>query len=234
MITLYTFGPNFGLPDPSPFALKSEVQLKMAGLGYRLEFGGPQAAPKGKLPYLDDDGTVVADSVFIRDYVEKTYRVDLDAGLSAEQKAVAWAVERMVEDHLYWALLHLRWAVKDNFDKGPTRFFDAVPEAARDQVREQARQRTIANLQSHGLGRHNPDEIADQAERSLASLAGIIGDKPYLMGEAPSGSDASVFGGVAGVLAPLFDSPIRDAAEAHPNLVAYRDRMMDRYYPGFA
>ena len=54
------------------------------------------------------------------------------------------------------------------------------------------------------------------------------------MGEAPSGSDASVFGAVAGVLAPLFDSPIRDAAEAHPNLVAYRDRMMARYYPDFA
>ena len=27
MITLYTFGPNFGLPDASPFALKSEVPL---------------------------------------------------------------------------------------------------------------------------------------------------------------------------------------------------------------
>jgi hypothetical protein len=44
MITLYTFGPNFGLPDASPFALKSEVQLKMAGLGYQLEFGGLRAS----------------------------------------------------------------------------------------------------------------------------------------------------------------------------------------------
>jgi glutathione S-transferase len=234
MITLYTFGPKFGLPDPSPFALKSEVQLKMARLGYQLEFGGLQRAPKGKLPYLDDDGTVVADSVFIRDYVEKTYRIDLDAGLSPEQKAVAWAVERMVEDHLYWAIIHLRWAVKENFDKGPTQFFDAIPEPARGEVREQARQRTIANLQAHGLGRHSQGEIADQAGRSLTALAGILGDKPYLMGDAPSGSDASVFGAVAALLSPLFDSPIRDAAEAHPNLVDYRDRMMARYYPGFA
>jgi len=234
MITLYTFGPNFGLPDASPFALKSEVQLKMAGLGYRLEFGGLQAAPKGKLPYLDDDGTVVADSVFIRDYVEKTYCIDLDVSLSAEQKAVAWAVERMVENHLYWALVYLRWAVKDNFDKGPTHFFDAIPEPMASEVREQARQRTIASLQAHGLGGHNSDEIADQARRSLASLSGILGDKPYLMGDAPSGVDASVFGAVAGLLSPVFDSPIRCAAEAHPNLVAYRDRMMARYYPAFA
>jgi glutathione S-transferase len=177
---------------------------------------------------------VVADSVFIRDYVEKTYCVDLDAGLNAEQKAMAWAVERMVEDHLYWALLHLRWAVQENFDKGPTHFFDALPEPVAGEVRQQARQRTIANLQAHGLGRHSPDEIADQAARSLASLSAILGDKSYLMGDTPSGSDASVFGGVAGVLAPLFDSPIRCAAEGHANLVAYRDRMMTRYYPAFA
>jgi glutathione S-transferase len=206
----------------------------MAKVGYRLEYGGPQQAPKGKLPYLDDDGTVVADSVFIRDYVEKTYRIDLDAGLNPEQKSVAWATERMVEDHLYWAIVHLRWVVKENFDKGPTQFFEAIPEPARGEVREQARQRIIANLDAHGLGRHSLDEIADQAGRSLSALAGILGDKPYLMGDAPSGSDASVFGAVAAVLAPLFDSPIRAAAEAHSNLVAYRDRMMARYYPGFA
>jgi glutathione S-transferase len=234
MITLFTFGPNFGLPDASPFALKSEVQLKMAGLGYQLAFGGLPSAPKGKLPYLDDDGTVVADSVFIRDYVEKTYCVDLDAGLNAEQKAIAWTVERMVENHLYWALVYLRWAVKDNFDKGPTHFFDAIPEPMASEVREQARQRTIASLQAHGLGGHSADEVADQAQRSLRALSAILGDKPYLMGDAPSGSDASVFGAVAGLLSPLFDSPIRRAAEMHLNLVAYRDRMMARYYPAFA
>ena len=37
MITLYTFGPAFGLPDPSPFVMKAEVLLKMAGLPYRTD-----------------------------------------------------------------------------------------------------------------------------------------------------------------------------------------------------
>ena len=29
MITLYAFGPQFGLPDPSPFVTKADVLLKM-------------------------------------------------------------------------------------------------------------------------------------------------------------------------------------------------------------
>ena len=50
MITLYVFGPNFGVPDPSPFVLKTEVQLKMTSLPYRTAIGQLPDAPKGKLP----------------------------------------------------------------------------------------------------------------------------------------------------------------------------------------
>ena len=66
MITLYGFGPAFGLPDPSPFVIKVEVLLKMAGLEFRTDANGFRKAPKRKLPYIDDGGTIVADSTFIR------------------------------------------------------------------------------------------------------------------------------------------------------------------------
>ncbi len=62
----------------------------------------------------------------------------------------------------------------------------------------------------------------------------MLGDKPYVMGEAPSGVDATAFAMVAGVLTPFFTGELRRRAEAHDNLVAYADRMMDAYYPGFA
>jgi glutathione S-transferase len=87
MMTLYTFGPAFGLPDPSPFVTKVEILLKMAGLPYRTETNGFGKAPKGKLPYIDDDGERIADSTFIRWHIEKKYKFDFDRGLSAEQRA---------------------------------------------------------------------------------------------------------------------------------------------------
>ena len=61
MITLYGFGPAFGLPDPSPFVMKAELLLKMSGLAYRIDTSGFNKAPKGKLPYIDDDGAKVPD-----------------------------------------------------------------------------------------------------------------------------------------------------------------------------
>jgi len=102
VITLHTFGPFFGLPDPSPFVMKAETLLKMAQLPYRTDSGGFSKAPKGKLPYIEDDGTIIADSTFIRWHLEKKYRIDFDRGLDAAQKATGWAFEKMIEDNLYW------------------------------------------------------------------------------------------------------------------------------------
>src|SRR4029077_5478128 len=42
MITLYGAGEGFGLPEVSPYVTKTEVQLKMAGLGYAKAKAGPQ------------------------------------------------------------------------------------------------------------------------------------------------------------------------------------------------
>jgi glutathione S-transferase len=233
MITLFSFGPAFGLPDPSPFVMKTEVQLKMAGLPYRQERAAPPAAPKGKVPFIDDNGVRIGDSTFIRANIEKAYGVDLDAGLSIEQRARAWAIERMLEDHLYFALIHVRWVNDANFAKGPAHFFDGVPEAMRAQLQSEARERVRGKLDGHGLGRHTDAEIIQLGARSIAALAVMLGDGPFLMGSEPSGSDATAFGMIASVLTPYFDTRLRDAALAHPNLVQYNERMMQRYYPEF-
>jgi hypothetical protein len=131
MITLYAFGPAFGLPDPSPFVTKAEVLMKMAGLAYRMDNTGFRRAPKGKLPYIDDDGERVADSTFIRWHLEHKYHVDFEKGLSTEQRAVGWAFEKMAEDNLYWALVDARWFDAANFAKGPKGFFQKIPAPVR-------------------------------------------------------------------------------------------------------
>jgi glutathione S-transferase len=233
-LTLYATRAGFGMPDTSPFVIKTEVQLKMAGLAYERVSAIPPQAPNGKLPYIDDHGEAVSDSTFIRAHVERKYSVDLDAGLDSRQRAQAWAIERLLEDHLYFAMVWFRWIDPDNFAKGPAHFADSAPEADRAQLRHDMQARKASDLHAQGIGRHAPERIAELGERSIDALAQLLGDEPYLMGESPSGVDATAFGILASVLAPLFDTPLRRAVEARPNLVAYVARMMQRYYPDHA
>src|SRR3984885_7584446 len=234
MITLYGFGAGFGLPEISPFVTKTEVRLKMAGLAYRKERAMPPASPKGQLPYIDDDARSIADSTFIRAHIESKYGFDFDAGLDRQQRAQAWAFERMIEHHVYWALVGARWVDADNFAKGPTHFFDGAPEHVRDRLREDAQFRVAENYLLSGLGRHAPDDDIELAVRSLRALSVQLGEKPYLMGDNPCGADAITFATLAGILSPFFVSKLRERAEQFQNLTAYVDRMMFHYYPDFA
>jgi glutathione S-transferase len=231
MITLYAFGPGFGLPDPSPFVMKAEVLLKIAGLPYQIDRKGFSKAPKGKLPYIDDDGARIADSTFIRWHLEKKYRIDFDRGLTEEQRAIAWAFERTAEDHLYWALLDSRWMDDANFDKGPRTFFQAAPAPIRPLIIAMVRRKVRQGLRAHGMGRHAPAEITALAARSIDAVAAYLGQKAFFMGGEPMGVDATIFSFVAGALCPAFETPIRNAAEGHDNLKRYVGRMTARYYP---
>jgi glutathione S-transferase len=231
MITLYNFGPAFGLPDPSPFVTKAEVLLKMAGLPYKTDTGGFNKAPKGKLPYIVDDGETIADSTFIRWHLEKKYHIDLDRGLDAEQRAIAWAFEKMLEDHLYWAVVHDRWMDDVNFDKGPRTFFRKIPAPLRPFLVPMIRRQVRRALHGQGMGRHSPEEIVALGTRSIDATADFLGTKPYLMGSEPTAVDATAFAFLAGVLCPLFDTKLRTAAERRDNLRRYVGRMTVRFYP---
>lgn len=229
MITLYGLGEGFGLPEISPYVTKTEVQLKMAGLGYVKALASPDQSPKGQMPFIEADGTKVADSTFIRVFLERTYGLDFDEGLDAAQRAQAWAIERMMENHFGWTLATERWLCPRNFAKGPAHFFDGAPDNVREMVLDEVRR----NVRAVGIGRHTDLEIVALAVNSLAAVSAILGDKPYLFGARPCGADATVFGMLAGILTPFFEGEIRRRAEGFGNLVAYVDRLMAQFYPDF-
>ena len=231
MITLYTFGPASGLPDISPFVTKAEMLLKLARLDYQTDSNGFDKAPKGKLPYIVDDGEFIADSTFIRWHLEKKYGIDFDQGLDAEQRAIAWAFEKMFEDHVYWTVLHARWVDEENFNRGPRLFFQQMPMPMRLIVPYLARRQIKGQIKGHGMGRHSDAEIAALGKRTLDAAADFLSRKTFMMGVEPTGLDATAFAFLLGALCPVFETPLRDAAEQHDNIKAYVGRMAERYYP---
>lgn len=188
-------------------------------------------APKGKIPYIEDDDGLLGNSTFIRWHLEKKYGIDFDKSLNAEQRAIAWAFEKMAEDHLYWCIVHIRWMDDANFDSGPRVFFNAAPAPIRPLVAAMIRRRVRKALHGQGAGRHNPTEIVELGSRSLQAISDYLGAKPFLMGAEPAGADATIFAFVVGSMSPVFKSPLQQAAAGHDNLRGYVGRMTARFYP---
>jgi len=233
MITLYGSGPNFGLPDASPFVTKAEALLRMAKLPFERRLMSFSKAPKRKIPYIDDGGVLLGDSTFIRWHLEQKYAIDLDAGLTAEQRATAWAFEKMAEDNLYWALVHLRWMLPDNFERGPKVFFSSVPAPVRGLVVALVQRQVKKSLYYQGMGRHSRADIERLGIQSIEAIADCLGDKPFFLGERPTAVDATLFAFVSGALCPTFESPIQEAAWSRDTLRRYVGRMTARYFPDY-
>lgn len=232
MITLHTFGPAFGQPDPSPFVMKAMALLKLSGQSYTTDVyaGGTNLGPKGKRPFIVDDGVTVADSTLIRIHLEQKYGLDFDAHLSPQQKGVTWAVEKMCEEHLYFAALYFRWMVDENFQRGPATFFNNVPGLIRPFIRAVARRKARHNLYAQGMGRHTEAEIARMACLDIDALAYVLGDADWFGGASPCAADASAGAFLMACLCEHFDTPMLTRAKAHENLVTYVERMQSRFF----
>lgn len=231
MIILYGAEPMWGLPDPSPFVMKVEILLKIANLPYDRRWADFPKAPKGKIPYLGDDGQIIPDSTLIRFHLEKKYSVDFNKGCSKEAVAAGWAFEKLCEDNLYFSLLHDRWMIDENFYRGPAHFFNKVPRIIRPVITRMFRRRVRAALHAQGNERFTPEERLAIASRNLQEIANYLANRPFIGGEQPIGADASVFAIIWGLQTPYFKSAISDVARQHRLLRDYVERMSALFYP---
>ena len=232
MITLFQFDPAFGLPNASAFCMKVETYLRMVHLDYRIATrANILKAPKGKMPWIEDDGRLVADSGFIIEYLKDRYGDPLDAHLTPEERAVALAFRRLLEENLYWAVLYVRWFTAEGWSLTRNTFFGGLPPGVRIVVPAVARRGMRKELWGHGMGRHSPEEIEVIGKSDLTALADFLGDKPYCMGEQPTTLDASAYAFLANLLWVPLEMPLKAHAKTYPQLEAYCRRMKSRYYP---
>lgn len=232
MIHLYQFAPVWKIPNLSVFCVKIETYLRMTNLSYEKHSTVPFKAPKGKLPYIEDQGNKIADSRFIIEYLKKTYGDTLGRDLDSSQNAIAEAMQRLIEDDLYWVMMYVRWGHKDaNWEKNKQAIFESLPTVLRNIIPNIVRKQILKQIHGHGMGRHTEEEIFQLGEKDLKTLCDFLADKPYFMGDKPTMLDASAFGLLVNILRCPVESPLKDFARGHQNLVNFCDRIMQQYYP---
>ncbi|MBI1731583.1 MAG: glutathione S-transferase family protein [Gammaproteobacteria bacterium] len=232
MIRLYNFGPFFGLPDASPFCMKADAYLRAAGLPFEVVSGfeNLRHAPKGKLPYIEDDGKIIPDSAFILAHLKEKYGDPLDDGLTAGQKASAHAFIKMLDENLYWCMVHSRWIDDALWPTIRGLFFSAMPAPLRAVLPPIIRRGVAKSLREQGIGRHSPAEILEIARRDLRALSDFLGDKPYFFGTQVTTLDAVAYAFLAEAVVPPLKCELNDLATSFPNLVAFVERFRARYY----
>ncbi len=231
MITLYQFRPVWGLPNASPFCMKVETYLRMAGLPFQLARNADvRKAPKKKLPFIDDNGKVIADSGFVIDYLKATYGDPLDQALTPFEQAQILAMRRLFEEHLYWAMVYDRWIAPANWPTTRRAFFGFLPMAVRVVVASLVRGKTRKSLYGHGMGLHSAAEIEALGKADLSAAAAFLGDKAYFMGDQPTSLDATAYAFLANAVYAPFNSPLTIHARRLVNVAPYCERMRLRYF----
>jgi glutathione S-transferase len=233
-LRLYQPRRAFGLPNPSAFCVKLETWLRMADIPYTVAQGDPRDAPKGKVPWIDDDGKVLGDSTFIIGYLEKKHGNPLDSWLSRRQQALGHALQKMVEESLYFVSSWNKWAEDEGFAIYSAELFAGMPTAQLEYVPEMVRKRAIEKLHAQGIARHERDEIYSLGIGDVAAFSELLGEGPFLFGDRPTSFDASAFGVIGNLKDGPFDSPVRDRIRTTKNIADYIDRIRTQYFSDLA
>lgn len=230
MLKLYQFKRTWNIPNLSPFCCKIETYLRVANIPYEISPSLPLSAPKGKLPYIEDNGVTIADSRFIVEYL-KTHYIDLDQDLSAAELAISTAMQRLLEEHLFWVALYSRWQyTEENWQVNKQAIFGTLPPIIRDIAASYTRRKIQHQIHGHGTGRHKPEEIFALGKQDLDALSSALGGKTYFLGDQPTSLDTSAFGLLINIIDCPIESPLKEHGLTKQNLVHYVERIKQQYF----
>jgi glutathione S-transferase len=222
---------RWGLKSVSPFCLKLDAFLRMAQVPHQsITASTPFGGPKNKAPWVELDGQIIGDSSLIIERLMKVYQADLDQHLSGEERGIAVAIERLIEENLYWAMVYDRWCRPENWATLKSSVLGNIPQPMRALLAPYARRLVKKQLAGQGMGLHSEAEISAIAGRDIVALSDILADKHYFFGDSPSLTDATVYSLLANIYAVEFNSPMKAMLEQTANLPPFIQRFKAEYY----
>ncbi|XP_017769149.1 PREDICTED: failed axon connections isoform X2 [Nicrophorus vespilloides] len=240
VVYLYQFTRTPLLPSLSPYCLKVETWLRLAGLQYEnVDHKMKYRSKKGQLPFVEFNGEEIADSAFIVKELSKHFDKDLDAFLTPEQRNVAHAMISMIENHLVWIIFWWRTKYPDQVLKGykvnlQHALGTRIPNGILNFLFKFAFGRKGAKkVKAQGIGVHTAEEINEFGKSDLKVLSEMLDDKPFFFGDEPTTLDVVAFSTLAQIyfIEKEVSYPLRDyMVESCANLVGLVNRVKERCF----
>jgi len=218
MITLYSYPSLFGVADNNGYGLKVFAFMQLAGLPFVHEhIFDASAAPRGQLPYIDDDGEVVGDSDSIIAHLTRKYGLTMDAALGARERNLSLLVLRLLDD-LYWVMSYSRWKDDRYWPAFRAAFMREYPNLTSEGL-EKAREFNFQRYHFQGIGRYAPDAAYARGLADLAVLGDLVPAGAYVHGAAPTSVDAAIYGFIANIYFYDIPTPLKESVSSRQNLV---------------
>merc|ERR1719508_575326 len=231
-VYLYQSSRTPQIPSIAPPELKLESWLKLHGISYEnVDHKAKLTSKRGTLPFIELNGEEVTDVATFQTLSEK-FGKDMSSHLTQEQKIVEHAMIKMVENHLFWAIMQWRTSIADNTLKAynvhlPTFLASKAPLGLLDlyfkfnickKVRKQVISQGFQNIEQLG-------------KNDLNVLSAMLDENEFLFGAEPAILDLVVYSHLAQLVMVVeeYPCPLRDfLKESCKSLVGLVNRMKDR------
>lgn len=232
-IVLYQFPrPEWGIANESPFCLKVETYLRMTAIPYQLvEMVDPKQSPNGKLPYMSFNGDIHTDSGCMIDFLEKQYGKPMTKTLTARQQTETVLVQRTLEEHMYWAVVHSRFIDPKGVQSFCGPYMKKIAFPFNYLLRRRLQKGVKKALWYQGLGRHDLNTMYALCLADLKAVRVLLDDKPFYFGETPSLVDACIYANLSVILYQPWDNVLREYLNEQSVIEQYCERMTSRFFP---
>ena len=215
-IQLHTLPGALGIRSLSPFGLKVESLLRLAGVPYEVVPDSPMNGPRKKLPFTVQGDEVVADSGNITQKLVDDGTLDLPAG------PFETLVIRTIEEHLCFFAVHFLFAYEGEAVKQV--LLAEVPAFLRSLIFGKMNKGLQSNLFAQGTGRRPDEEMLRMARADFGALTRLLNDQKFFAGETPGIADASAHGLFSQFLGEG-ENPLSMLFREHDALVRYHARV---------
>ena len=193
MIRLHQF-------EISPFCDKIRRVLHLKGQRYEVvevpltrALQISKVNPTGKLPALEHDGRLVADSTDIAAYLEETFPEPPLLPADPAARALCHVLEDWADESLYFYEMTLRFTRPHNARRFTPELVAHDPPWFQRLAGPMVPWLMRRTTRTQGVGRKNPAQLETDVARHVAAIAGLLGGRDWLVGDSITLADLSVF-----------------------------------------